>query len=57
MEQDKVVRKNLAYVGAVTKIAKAAIKASKTMGKGLFTKETVDRYAGTVERDTGEERI
>ena len=48
MEQDKVVRKNLAYVGAVTKIAKAAIKASKTMGKGLFTKETVDRYAGTV---------
>ena len=70
MEQDKGVRRNLAYVGAVTKISKAAIRAFEAMhnkSQGLFTKETVDRYTReetfkgyteeeTVERYTGEGR-
>ena len=63
MEQDKGVRKNLAYVDSVTKIAKAATKAFQVMynkkSQALFTKETVERYTREeiVDRDTGEERI
>lgn len=69
MEEDRVLRRNLAYVGAVTKISKAATKAFQNMynpkieesvnkNKPLFTEKTLEKYMGkgNVERYTGEER-
>ena len=53
MEEDKRLKGNLRYRSEATKIGKATIKAFKDLykqtvktGAGIFTNETVEKYAG-----------